>query len=188
MTPHPTSCVSACFLAILVVAGSGCFGKALGQEDSPWQDDLVDRELLHRKSATFPGPRDVANRYRSVIKVVTTEKVEKESQTPTIADLVRSNGECSGVLIAPRLVVTAGHCVCMTRAIGTLPNGPPPTTSTSPSPRRVLKRSDALKNQKLAAVINSSDCAKTSTVETIVYDPPSPGKRPGTRSQEYLGR
>jgi hypothetical protein len=187
MKRHPVSFVLSSSLAVLVFACAGCFGKTLGQEGSTWQDDSAARVLLYRRPASFPGPRDIANRYRSVIKVITAEKIDKESRTPLVASLVHSGGECSGVLIAPRLVVTAGHCVCMGRPFTTLSSEPPPTASAATPPRSLLKRKDAIKDQKLAAVIDSSECAKTSTVETIVYDPPTPGKRPGSRSQEYSG-
>jgi V8-like Glu-specific endopeptidase len=53
-------------------------------------------------------------------------------------------GRCSGVILGSRLVLTAGHCVC--------------------------RRSAAPTGGK-AAVISAAACARTATVETVVYQP-----------------
>jgi hypothetical protein len=50
------------------------------------------------------GERDLDNRYASTVMVLADELV------PLLS--------CSGVLLAPRLVVTAGHCVCPRRSTG----------------------------------------------------------------------
>ncbi|WP_224244007.1 trypsin-like serine protease [Hyalangium gracile] len=53
---------------------------------------------------------------------------------------------CSGALISPRLVLTAGHCVCKAHEV-------------------------SLPNSKARSVIDSSRCARTATAETVIYTP-----------------
>ncbi|MBN1205023.1 MAG: trypsin-like serine protease [Myxococcaceae bacterium] len=56
----------------------------------------------------YPGPADVANRYASSVIVIRTTDGRDEPE-----------GGCSGVLIDPSLVLTAGHCVCEMRTLRT---------------------------------------------------------------------
>jgi hypothetical protein len=61
-------------------------------------------------------------------------------------------GTCSGVLVAPRVVVTAGHCVCFPRDAG---------------PEETLART----------LIDKTSCASTATIKVLTYRPkekPSP--------------
>jgi hypothetical protein len=51
--------------------------------------------------AVARGEDDYANRYQSTVRVIT------------------SLGECSGVLIAPRLVLFSAHCACLPTNFGT---------------------------------------------------------------------
>lgn len=52
------------------------------------------------------GREDFRNRYSTAVGVHTSE--------PTLAGV---RGQCSGVLLSPRLVLTAGHCVCIRRPV-----------------------------------------------------------------------
>lgn len=54
------------------------------------------------------GSEDYRNYYSAAVEVTTSE--------PMLAGI---HGRCSGVLLGPRLVLTAGHCVCVRRPANT---------------------------------------------------------------------
>jgi secreted trypsin-like serine protease len=83
----------------------------------------------------WAGEIDVDSHYPSVVMI--------ETVSPLKTVIPRS---CSGVLLGPRLVLTAGHCVCPRRSLGT--------------PGHAGK-----------SVIDSSYCAKNATVTTMVSNP-----------------
>ena len=67
--------------------------------------DVVDPVRIHQ--VPLDGELDAANRY------LFTVLVDATPSTAFVGAL-----KCSGVLIAPRLVLTAGHCVCVQRGAG----------------------------------------------------------------------
>ncbi|WP_233261499.1 trypsin-like serine protease [Vitiosangium sp. GDMCC 1.1324] len=75
-----------------------------------------------------------------------------------------SGGEvgCSGALLAPRLVLTAGHCVCKPRK-GTAPM------------------------DEGSTVIDGSGCAASATVTTVTYEPSTQGEDLAYVNKEYKG-
>jgi hypothetical protein len=70
---------------------------------------------------------------------------------------------CSGVLMDSRLVLTAGHCVCKKRVVST-PGGEDRTR------------------------IDGSTCAKSATITTVTYKPPTSTRGVGSRTQDYTGQ
>ena len=67
---------------------------------------------LKKNWSAAAGELDLENRYPAVVDVRTHQPLE-----------AGSHGRCSGVLLGPRLVLTAGHCVCPRRSLG--PPGQP---------------------------------------------------------------
>jgi hypothetical protein len=80
------------------------------------------------------GREDFRNRYSAAVEVETFEPEE-----------AGIHGMCSGVLLSPRLVLTAGHCVCVRR----------PT----PGPA-----------QENRFIIDGTSCAKNPSVTTTLWD------------------
>jgi secreted trypsin-like serine protease len=58
-------------------------------------------------SAVYPGSLDSKNRYSAIVAVRTNAKREDGSEN------------CSGILVSPRDILTAGHCVCMKKKLDT---------------------------------------------------------------------
>lgn len=80
------------------------------------------------------GSEDLRNRYSAAVAVETLEPEE-----------AGIHGMCSGVLLSPRIVLTAGHCVCMRRPDPNLEAG---------------KR----------FIIDGASCAKNPRVTTMIWD------------------
>lgn len=98
------------------------------------------------RAAQLAGEVDVGNRYLSTVIVGTP------GPTP-----------CSGVLLSPRLVLTAGHCVCMPRS----------STADEGTDR---------------SVIDQSGCAAAAVVTSIVYSRPGADGLVQYSGSEHTGR
>jgi len=86
------------------------------------------------------GEIDTGNRFLSVVDILT--------QAP---QGWRKGTHCSGVLLAPSLVLTAGHCVCKRQER----HGP---------------------GRESRNIIDASSCVTRASVSTAIYEPPPPGK------------
>jgi len=146
---------------------AGCFSTPPVAPQDP-QADFFNALLLHRKLAVYPGPSDIDNRYRSTVKVLTTAVGSGRLQ-----DL-----RCSGSLIAPRVVLTAAHCVCPKRGIRQEDlNGAP--RKTSPAPGATSIKAARVKGHNVDAIVEPSTCAKDVAVTAVV-------RKPGTKRAETI--
>ncbi|WP_375767619.1 trypsin-like serine protease [Archangium gephyra] len=160
-------------LAVLSVTalGSGCAAET----------SSLERTLLRRTSLVRPGSsRDFENRYQSTLRLLVAEKAAQEPG---------SSGECSGVLIAPRIVLTAGHCVCITRKLSVSEREALAKAAMAGMERRgdVVSRAESLRSQRLDAVLDSSRCASSAKVRTLIYEPQAPGEAESARQMTYSG-
>jgi hypothetical protein len=104
-----------------------------------------------RDVARLAGEVDLQNRYSAAVMVT--------SHFP-----MASGGEvgCSGALLAPRLVLTAGHCVCRPR------KGAAPMDEGS-------------------TVIDEAGCVTSATVTTVIYESSTQGEDLAYVNKEYKG-
>ncbi|MBN1207374.1 MAG: trypsin-like peptidase domain-containing protein [Myxococcaceae bacterium] len=89
--------------------------------------------FIERHASRQPGTLDFGNRYAST--VIVTSEIKEEGI-----------GQCSGVIVDRRLILTAGHCVCGRRKAAPHEGGG-------------------------GHLIDGASCARTATVETILYEP-----------------
>jgi len=104
---------------------------------------------------TMEGEPDAHNRYPSVVRI-----------RPRPMEFKAGLRHCSGVIIAPRLVLTAGHCVCWQRPVS--------------APAGALERR-----------VESTACVETATVDLFLYEyaPHMPPEHIASHvSQRYEGR
>jgi hypothetical protein len=78
--------------------------------------------------------------------IISKSSVDTSNRYKATVQVDGGRGPCSGVLVTPRVVVTAGHCVCFPREAG--PEEAPATT-----------------------LIDKTTCASTATVKVLTYRP-----------------
>ena len=98
----PISLVSAAWLLLLLIQG-GC-SSSFALKDELGLPSSLRGPFIKANAMVYPGQLDGANQFLPAVSLNTPGK--------------RQDGEsCSGVLLSPRLVLTAGHCVCLRRQI-----------------------------------------------------------------------
>lgn len=158
---------------LLLLVSGGCVQRTEGSSDAGgiaiqtpsapvprfiWADPLPDggsdpflsseRRLpvLDDNLFRLAGPVDVENRYPATVMVT--------------AQLETTALHCSGAIIHPRMVLTAGHCVC-------------------------ARRERALPEGQGRAVIDASVCAASANVTSVIYKPP---REPGSEHRRSTGK
>jgi hypothetical protein len=146
---HPIALIPA-LAAALLLAASSCkdrkaeppTAQAIPSEQAPDFDEVAppDRDdpseqfeygITGTELYPYAGKMDVTNRYLSAVVVTTTAN--------------QGASDCSGVLVSPRLVLTAASCLCQPR-------------KTSPSP-----------GETESFLIDGSNCAGRAAVTTMHY-------------------
>jgi hypothetical protein len=136
-------------------------------------------------SAVYPGPLDSKNHYVSNVAIHTEAKREDGSE------------HCSGVLISPQDILTAGHCVCMKKKLATPASREDldrrlrkalPSHGRSAAERSSI---DGLRSRILAStdtLVDASFCASAVRVEVVEYLPSPPNTPPSLRVGRYIAK
>lgn len=97
------------------------------------------------------GEEDLENRFQHTVTV-----------TPFPSPPRGISKQCSGVLVSPRAVLTAGHCFCSKRKAG-------------------------LTGMEGSLIIDGTECITTAIVTTFVYSKSEQGSGPSYQAREYRG-
>ena len=157
--------------AILSSAATGCSAPQAASRESPSLTDVA-------RSSSFlvdPGTLDVENVYLPAVLVLAT--------------IVDSSGKlypsaCSGVFVHPRVVITAGHCLCLVH---------PPTPQDERRPEKpakgeVVTRAHELQGAAVTGILDKrSSCAQLANVFTLAYHSGTDGGSPTVERDQYSG-
>lgn len=113
-------------VALLLGCACGASGPSERQTAAAYVPAEIQPEM--GESIISKGSLDTSNRYKATVFVD------------------GGRGTCSGVLVAPRVVVTAGHCVCFPRKARPV-------------------------EAPAMALIDKTTCARTATIKMLTYPP-----------------
>jgi hypothetical protein len=99
----------------------------------------------------LPGEEDTANRYSFTVMVIAHDSTD-----------LPQHRECSGTLVSPHVVLTAGQCVCQRQKAASLQDG-------------------------MDSLIDASRCASKATVVTVIREPPTLEGVVKSRSENLIG-
>lgn len=148
MRHHPEPLMLFLPLILVLLGGSACNENAGAASGASKAGGMASVE---GQVSRLAGESDTGNRYPSTVMVFTQASGTEQK-----------GRQCSGVLVDPRLVLTAGHCVCM-RQESSMPG----------SGGKVL--------------IDSSRCSKTAMITTVVYELPTSERGVKSSTQDYPG-
>lgn len=149
--------------------------RAAGASESLEEPASEEEPLHHRRGVIRRGGvLDDVNHHPSVVKLVVSQ---------TAARSLELEGGCSGVLIAPRLVLTAGHCVCGRRKVTAPPRAAAPARST-----RGISRAETLQGTRVTSAIDASRCLERVDIQTRTYIKPDPTSEIAALEQRYRGK
>jgi hypothetical protein len=147
-----------CLAVLLLVSCKGCVTEgatAPGHREDPVRAERAsasgsgdDLQMLDLGPFLAAGETDFTNRYLSTVMVMKGNPWE--------------GATCSGVLIAPRLALTAAHCVCERRKVVASDGG-------------------------ARTVIDNFACMKTALVTTVTYEPAEARIGTGGETRVYEG-
>jgi hypothetical protein len=154
-----------CLLCLALVLGWHKNSPAPGKADASTQGTVSARDAdvtvgtlagdvsdpVQIQQNLLEGALDVSNRYSFTVSIEANPSTTEEGTLT-----------CSGLVIAPRLVLTAGHCVCGWHKTET--NG---------------NRDEAL--------IDRSACASSATITAMIYQPRKPGGAPRAIHDRHRG-
>lgn len=173
---HPGSWVPCLWLAMLGLASlPGCATETTAPGRAQLSSGAESSEDLFPQGAILvsPGQLDAEDRYLSSVMVLVGS-----------GDPSGFQGRCSGVLIHPRLVITAGHCVCTRRSPTPDDRTARGNESTASGPSREgrpIQRAAVLRSVELTGIIDTkSPCVAEAEVFTASYAP-TPARAPQQR-------